>query len=155
MGNPARVRMVFVVVAGLVLWWGSSLVADAWQPDSDPASDRDLAERSLATAIAEVEEASNLFDHKVRSSDVGEDLSKGWEDLRRDTMSVLREMARRPHSQMILDFANRVEAFWMTYSPRDGIGPATAEWQGFEDAFANAVGMRESIVSSAPAVNES
>ena len=144
-----------MVVAGAVLWWGSALVADSWQPDPEASTDRAQAERSLASAIADVEEASTLFDNRVRSSDVGEDLFKGWEDLRRDTMSVLREMARRPDSEMVHGFASRVQTFWDTYAPRDGIGPGTVEWQQFEAAFANAVGMRESVMSEVLAVTES
>ncbi len=144
-----------MVVTGAVLWWGSGLVSDTWRPDRIESTDRAQAQRSLAVAIADVEEASSLFDNRVRSSEVGEDLSNGWEDLRRDTMSILREMARRPDSEIVHDFANRVESFWDTYTPRDGIGPDTAEWRRFETAFANAIGMRESVMSDAAAVSES
>ena len=147
-GNSDRMRMVSVVVIGMLLWWGSALVSDTWQPAGGGNTDRARAEASLATAIARVEEASNRLDERVRSADVDEDLSNGWEDLRRDSMSVLREMARNPESQTVVGFAGRVEGFWKTYAPQAGLGPDTAEWRRFETAFNNAVGMWGSVASN-------
>lgn len=148
-------RVVTIVVGLAVLWWGFSSVSHSWQPDGLDNQRRVAAERSLAEAIAEVEEASVTLDARLRGAGVGEDLSNGWEDLRSDTLSVLREMSRRSDLDLARAFTTRVDGFWATYAPSSGIGPDSPEWRRFETAFHNAIGTREAVLSDVSTSNES
>ncbi len=137
------------------MWWGLSLVSHTWQSEGLADQERVAAEKSLALAIAEVEDASRSLDAKMRRSGIGEDLSNGWEDLRSDTLSVLREMSRRSDLKYIDAFADRVDGFWENYAPSSGVGPNTPEWRQFETALHNAIGMRELVPLDVSISNES
>lgn len=144
-----------IVVGGVVVWWGLNSVSHTWQPGGLDDQRKVAAERSLAAAIGEVESASQSLDARMRGAGVGEDLANGWEDLRGDALSVLREMSRRPDLDHVRAFAARVDGFWATYAPSSGIGPDTPEWRRFESAFLDAIGTREAVLSGMPTANES
>lgn len=131
-------RAVLLVVAGALLVWGSDLVPETWQSGAH-SPDRISAERSLDRAIADVEEAADRLDARMQSAVVSDDLSRGWEDLHGDALSIIREMAHRPGTDNAHDFFVRVETFWETYSENGGIGPTTEEWVQFTDAFGRLV----------------
>lgn len=140
MGKTQRMRFVMLVVAGSVLWWGASVVSESWQPARSTSPERISAERTLSGAIADVEQAALDFDTTLKAAAPGDDLSKGWQDLHSDTLSVLRDIARRPTSDSARDFSIRVESFWNTYAESGAIGSHTDEWKRFEAAFNDLVG---------------
>lgn len=148
-------RFVAIFVGGAVLWWGLSLVSHTWQSTDLRSQERAAAEESLLLAISEVERASQSLDAKIREAGVGEDLSNGWEDLRSDTLSVLREMSRRSDLEYIRAFTARVDGFWETYAPSSEIGPDIPEWRQFETALYNAIGVRELVSWDVSISNES
>lgn len=73
------------------------------------------------------------IDDRLSSSEMSEDLSAGWNDLKRDMRSVANDMVRDPNAVDVNGFRRRIQSFPSSFQAE--MEPANVKWDRLIAAF--------------------
>lgn len=112
-----------------------------------PTSASAPAAQSSYTATEELEVSLAELHAVFVGAAPSADLRMGWEDLRRDTRSVVNDLVRDPSSVDRKAMHNRIVSFWDSYETRPQLDPGMVEWRAFVGAFERFLGQLDDSAS--------